>query len=274
LNYIKRALEDHRQSNFRRNTVQPYPVVETIYYRPKSGVNFGDELSRVIVQLMLARKGHTILDEARRPTKLLCIGSILHAARDGDVVWGSGRNGKTDPAFHQFTRLDVRAVRGPRTRAFLLERGIAVPEVYGDPALLLPRLTGDRFTKAERSGIGLVPNLNDFEHFKELAPPGVTLIDPRQSWSVCVDQITRCASVVASSLHGLIVAEAFGIKAQYVSLTQEEHPFKYLDYFEGTGRQDAQIAGSIEDALAAPGHPAPTLKLDAMEAAFPYDLWL
>jgi pyruvyltransferase len=273
VNQLRRILEDRRQTNYRRQREQPYPVVETVYYRPRHGINFGDELSRIIVELMLARRGRTLLDEARKPTRLLCIGSILHAAREGDVVWGSGRNGKTNPAFHTFEKLDVRAVRGPRTRAFLLERGIPTPEIYGDPALLLPILTGDRFKTAARKGIGLVPNLNDVERFAELAPPGAVLIDPRQSWSVCVRQITACDSIVASSLHGLIIAEAFGIPAQYVA-TEKEHPFKYMDYFEGTGRPHVRIASSVEEGLKADGHPKPDIDLDALMGAFPYDLWL
>lgn len=274
MNPLGRMLEARRQTNYRRRNKQPYPTVETVYYRPKSGINAGDELSRVIVQLMLARAGRTILDEARQPSRLLCVGSILHAARDGDVVWGSGRNGKTNPDFHVFKSLEVRAVRGPRTRAFLRDLGISAPEIYGDPALLLPLLTGERFSVRSRSGVGLVPNLNDFEYFASQAPPGVQLIDPRQSWSECVEQITGCEFVVSSSLHGLIVAEAFGIKAQYVSLTNEESPFKYLDYFEGTGRSKIYTASSIADAMASDGHQKPSFDLEGLASAFPYDLWL
>lgn len=37
-------------------------------------------------------------------------------------------------------KLDVRAVRGPVTRAILMDYGYSVPEVYGDPAIIMPEI--------------------------------------------------------------------------------------------------------------------------------------
>lgn len=60
--------------------------------------------------------------------------------------------------------LDVRAVRGPLTREFLLKKGIACPEIYGDPTLLFP-LYFPEFKKAAKSSrdYSIVPHFSD-EH--------------------------------------------------------------------------------------------------------------
>lgn len=109
------------------------------WWQPKNGgVNMGDHLSKVIVSCVLALQDKTLLEKRDLRQKLIATGSVLHFAKDGDTVWGSGINGKIPAERNTFSTLDVRAVRGPKTRAFLLERGIAVPEVYGDPGLLTP----------------------------------------------------------------------------------------------------------------------------------------
>ena len=45
--------------------------------------------------------------------RLFAIGSVLHNARDGETVWGSGINAKIPEAQHRFRRLDVRGIRDP-----------------------------------------------------------------------------------------------------------------------------------------------------------------
>ena len=253
----------------------PYPTAELFVWRPANGnINFGDFLSRITVELLLARKGYTLGDETPERHQLLAIGSVLHFARDGAVIWGSGVNGKIPVESHKFEQLDVRAVRGPLTREFLAKRDIAVPEIYGDPALLLPILAPNRFKPTPGNGIGMVPNLNDLLQvdFKK-APQDVTVVSPLNGWNQCVKSILGHDLVLASSLHGLIVAEAYGIPARYVRLTETENLFKYRDYYEGTGRSDFSFATSIEEGIEMGGERPPVFDPAPLMEAFPFDLW-
>src|SRR5690606_3481856 len=108
------------------------------WWHASKGVNFGDDLSHVIVERILNRP--VTYRSLKSDYKiLLSAGSILHYARDNDVIWGSGfrENPLSENRFH---KLDVRAVRGPKTRNFLLQMGINCPEIYGDPAVLIAHL--------------------------------------------------------------------------------------------------------------------------------------
>lgn len=250
----------------------PYPCVRTTYWHPRGGVNFGDEISRIIVQLMLAQKGFTAFDETPRVRQLLTVGSVLHFASDDAVIWGTGINGNTPAHRHRFSRLDVRAVRGPRTRERLMQRGIAVPEIYGDPALLLPRLTAGRFQRQPLHRTGFVPNLHDMQHIPAL-PPDTVLISPLQSWSACIERIVECDFIVASSLHALVIADAYGIPARYVRLTPTEGLFKYEDYYEGTGRVAVPFATTLAEAHEMGGAPELEWNHVPLQDAFPFDLW-
>ena len=109
--------------------------------RPTQGfANFGDALSEAIIKRIIGREVTVVERPFCGTQKLLSMGSILSYAMDNDVIWGTGVNGKTPDSAYQFSNLDVRAVRGPLTRKFLLDRGISCPEIYGDPTLLFPTL--------------------------------------------------------------------------------------------------------------------------------------
>ena len=253
----------------------PYPTAELFVWRPANGnINFGDFLSRITVELLLARRGYTLGDETPERRQLLAIGSVLHFARDGAVVWGSGVNGKIPVESHKFRQLDVRAVRGPLTREFLTTRGIKVPEVYGDPALLLPILAPNRFRHEHAQGVAFVPNLNDLPQLDlNGSRDAVTVVSPLAGWNQCVKSILSHDLVLASSLHGLIVAEAYGIPARYVRLSETENLFKYRDYYAGTGRSDFSFAKSIAEGIEMGGERPPVFDPAPLMEAFPFDLW-
>jgi pyruvyltransferase len=155
------------------------------------------------------------------------------------------------------------------TRRFLTERGIDVPEVFGDPALLLPRLAPELFSRREaRSKVTIVPNFND------IPKHGVDqrILDPRLPVEVCLARIAGSEFVTGSSLHGIVVAESLGIPARLV-VSAVEHPFKYEDYYLGTGRVGVGAAASVEEAISAGGREPPAFDGDALLNAFPLDLW-
>lgn len=250
--------------------VAPYPMVDLFHWQPADGRrNFGDHLSKIVVSAMAARFSLTLDDQVAQPRRMLGIGSILHFAHDGDTVWGSGINGKIDAAKFTARTLDIRAVRGPKTAQVLRDRGFTVPDVFGDPALLVPRLFGSRFPRTKTRDYVIVPNLHDLP----LVTDQDRLVSPLWGWNTCISAIVSAELVVASSLHGLILAEAFGVPARYVRLSETESPFKYDDYAQGTGRNSLPPAPSIEAAVKEAPHPAIEWDAAALMDAFPKDLW-
>lgn len=231
--------------------------------------NFGDLLGPLIVRRLLRVRG---LRNPSSSARLLTVGSVLGQARDGDTVWGSGRNGKVPDHWHRFRSLDVRAVRGPRTAAWLASRGIDPPEVFGDPAMLLPGLFPElAVDERDRSDeVVFVPNLNDVGRLE--VPGGVRVISPQGDPMRIVGQLLRSRLVVASSLHAVIVAEAFGVPARLVH-SMVEPDFKYLDHLEATGRTGAVISPTVAEAIAVGGQEPPVWDPAPLLDAFPEDLF-
>ncbi|WP_217697164.1 polysaccharide pyruvyl transferase family protein [Pseudocolwellia agarivorans] len=224
----------------------------------------------------MAQTGKTLEDEAKRKRELVAIGSVIHLAKEDAVIWGSGVNGKIPEHFHTYNSLEVRAVRGPYTREWLKDKkGIVSPEIYGDPALLLPSLTNGRFEATGTIEHVFVPNLNDMLTGVDLdLPEGTQVVSPMQSWHRVVEHILKARFVTASSLHGLVIAEAFGIPARYVRLSKQENLFKYKDYYAGTDRHEFEYANSIHEGLEMKGEKPIVINFDSLKDAFPYDLWI
>lgn len=237
---------------------------------PRRLNNFGDMLGPAIVAKMLERAG---LDPTARPRgrRIVAVGSILRLARDGDVVWGAGMNGKSLDEPLNAASLDVRAVRGPRTQQFLAGLAMSAPAVFGDPGLLVGRLW-DRAELARgvpHRRVTILPNLRDPRPAG--FGPGVRIIDPRRGLRACIGAIAASDLVVGSSLHGVVVAEALGIPARLVT-SHAEPRFKYDDYFQGTGRELVS-APTLADAIDQGGAVGPVWDPRPLLDAFPYDLW-
>jgi pyruvyltransferase len=235
--------------------------------------NFGDALSEALVGRMLGKQIQVAGQPFNGQKKLLGMGSIMSFAQDGDVIWGTGVNGKSPEKAYQFNHLDVRAVRGPLTRDFLLKRGISCPEIYGDPTLLLP-IFFPEFQKptVPENDYVIIPHFSD-EHLFDGIP---NMISVKEPWNVVVEKILNSKFVIASALSGIIVAEAFRIPAKLLQIENKsntEDLFKYKDYYYGTNRCSFSYARSIEQALEMGGEPLPICDLEKLAQAFPYELF-
>jgi pyruvyltransferase len=142
-----------------------------------------------------------------------------------------------DKIFEAPKGMKVLAVRGPKTREKI--KGCEVPEVYGDPAILLPDFY--KPNKLSHHKVGFVPHYVDqleMIKYKKLYKD-FFLIDVRQDALKTIDEICSCDLIVSSSLHGIIVAEAYGIPAVWIKLSDKliGGNFKFNDYFLGSGRR-------------------------------------
>lgn len=221
----------------------------------------------LLVQKILDTRSLTI--DAIQKNKLLTIGSVMHFANDGDTVWGTGVNGKIDVSYHQFSNLDVRSVRGPLTADFLKQREIAVPEIYGDPGILVSDYW-PRTEKVEKGKVVYIPHMREKERYQK----GMKTLSPLVSLQQFVKEIQTAEKVVSSSLHGVIVAESYGVPACLYESKSGETPFKYEDYYSGTGRSSFKMFDDIS--LARQYEPeVPDLSAVKIKllSAFPWDLW-
>jgi pyruvyltransferase len=188
--------------------------------------NFGDLMSAWLVSRMTGRE---VVWTDDRPHYLV-IGSILNHTNACSVVWGAGSFGVEDGA--RFSAdATYTAVRGPLTRARLVARKIPCPEVYGDPALLAPAYFAPKVAKTHEYGI--VVRWRERRWHRTEIGPGVRLIElGRPDVESVIEEMLSCRRVITGSLHGLVVADAYGIPSAWVrSATAFGGPYKFFDYF-------------------------------------------
>jgi hypothetical protein len=157
------------------------------------------------------------------------VGSIMEFSNRNAVIWGTGIMFRKQKVKRP---KKIHAVRGPISRERLVELGYDCPEIYGDPALLLPRYYNpDVETKYE---IGVIPHYLDHEQVsKRIHSDKILVIDVANSVEAVVAQIKSCAGIVSSSLHGVIVSQAYGIPAVWVQFSNalSGDGTKFQDYF-------------------------------------------
>lgn len=174
------------------------------------------------------------------------IGSLLPWWINSNTeMWGSGIS-DVNNLFAKKPK-HVYAVRGPRTRKELLKNGIDCPAVYGDPALLLPIIYSPTDVRKEYK-CGIILNEKDYENVslvKRIQDSEYHLIDicHYQSWKDVVREILRCECICSSSLHGLILADAYRIPNIWCRFLWDFGTgyVKFYDYFESVGRRNEEL---------------------------------
>ena len=191
---------------------------------PKPG-NFGD----ILTPFILSYYGYDVTWAGPESADYYFVGSIAKWARPKTTVLGSGA--MTASATLSPTA-NWRWVRGPRTRSIVIKNGGECPEIYGDPAMLLPRIV--TATDNKKYSVGIVPHYVDYQEVKDLFLdyPVINLLnsDPVE----VIKEITACEKIISSSLHGIIVAHAYGIPAAWVKFSDRlsGDDTKFYDHFE------------------------------------------
>ena len=221
-------------------------------------VNFGDLLSPWLLAKMTGRK--VSLPEPGEPS-YVAVGSILGRADDQSIVWGTGSFG-TESAARVAPHARYTAVRGPLTRAKILHAKGRCPEVYGDPALLAPLYYLPTITPTYE--VGVIVRWAEREWAEAIVGPGVRVIDyGTGDIERIIDEMLSCKRIVSSSLHGLIVADTYGIpNAWLASGTPRGGEFKFHDYFASVRKHRYPVRFNPA---------AQPLTVDVLRKAFDFD---
>ena len=144
-------------------------TINLLYWKcPKGQGNFGDELSKFIVENMIPTTCKIVTNkpyDLYYPNNLVALGSYIHAASSRSHVWGTGLISNRS----RFKKdIKVHAVRGPKTREILKMNNIETPEIYGDPALLLPRFYTPKTYSFLNDKIAVIPHWSQVDKFKIL----------------------------------------------------------------------------------------------------------
>ena len=229
-----------------------------IYLKYFTGTNFGDVLSPFLVRELsgctirdktlmlpsfndlwryifkcLTDRTYYGLKQIEMPwqTVILAVGSILKFSRSNYIVWGSGfMNYNEDCRGGR-----ILAVRGKLSNDRLkVLNYIKDDVVLGDPALLLPLIINAQNCKKWK--VGLIPHFHETDVWYKFT--NYKIIDLRTTnVHKVVEEITQCEYILSSSLHGLIVAQAYGIPALWVEDggNKDTDGFKFKDYLTSVG---------------------------------------
>lgn len=238
-NIVKAFVEKYRVNKKLRSLVNPIFVDGF----PESK-NFGDAMNITLVKYLSGKDvfPSRFLKQTtqKHATSYAVIGSVCQWSRSQTIIWGAGFIGDEFKTKDFVKPSQVLAVRGPLSRVVYQANGIDCPACYGDPALLLPLIYNPTVEPIYEYGI--IPHYVDWDakwvnKYREDTAMLVINIMLGDNHELFVKQLKSCRKIVTSSLHGLILAQAYGIPVCAIKLSDSVAggEFKFTDYLLSVG---------------------------------------
>ncbi|MCH2072358.1 polysaccharide pyruvyl transferase family protein [Acinetobacter pittii] len=176
------------------------------------------------------------------PNTLFSVGSVIeHIGSDFPEakIWGSGLiqplHRKRARKLNKYLK-EIYAVRGEKTEYELSTKtDLKVPKIYGDPALLMPRFYSPQMASLVTRKVAVCPHFSHFDDFKHLEDSEcLNIIDVRKPLLRVIDDIVNASICISTSLHGLIIAEAYGVPWVWLKISNkclDGDNFKFEDFF-------------------------------------------
>ena len=209
--------------------------------------NWGDDLNYYFIKLLTGRPVITFhnfrLARLFYFKNYLCIGTLLDGTgykNKSTIVWGAGASGEERCMNHP---KNICSVRGPLTQKYVLSQILSCSNIYGDPALLLscfykPAISFKQYR------LGIIPHVVDLnspvlENVKKTYGDAVLIINLQDynKWTDVIDEVCSCQMIASSSLHGLIISDAYNVPNAWIELSGNISGgyFKFRDYGSSVG---------------------------------------
>lgn len=218
----------------------PYPV-----YWMEDLRNFGDDIGPWLVTMMTGRRVRNVRqNSAPREPGLMTVGSLITAIDRKDMkIWGSGLIRPLTSGLRRklsaYPPARIYALRGRLTQEEIRKKlGWEAPDVFGDPAALLPDYYAPRRTHART--VSVVPHYIHKKHFARVIDDQITIVDVQRHPAEVIDAIAGSTAVLSTSLHGVICAQAYQVPWVWLQIPSDDvkgGAFKFEDYFTALDRE-------------------------------------
>lgn len=208
--------------------------------------NFGDVLTPWLIKA-LTGKTPVYVEPTEYCEKYMFAGSILNWADKNTIVWGAGLANRNDVVN---VECQILAIRGSISKKRANVCGnINIPEIYGDPALILPVILDSKISV--KYEVGIIPHYVDqfpLQYASFTKDPRVKVINVFDEVETVISEVLQCRRILSSSLHGLIVADAYGIPSKWFEASNKlgGDGTKFKDHFLTVGIQPYRPAKLYE----------------------------
>lgn len=207
-------------------------------------LNWGDAVGPILAEIISGERVNSV-NGSMKTNGYAFVGSILNWV-NGDNIEVCGVGFSKDGLKINCGIKKIHSTRGPLTKRRLDELGIPSPEIYGDPVLLYPKYYSPNIEKKYK--LGVIPHyvdknnpvLNKFKGRDDVKIINIMRSDKDMKNHSFINEVLECENIISSSLHGIILADAYNIPTGWVELSDNVigEGFKFRDYFLSVKKTD------------------------------------